>query len=137
VAIGVIVSFNCAEAGAANEQNAITMAARHTLRRAEMNVECINMAVEFLLRARLARSIGNEQSQSSAAERAAGVRCTREVSIRRGGSRQVLVLAPRTRSPRTRPSVGDRVDALRDGRVRERQLAERELTARIRRQLRG
>jgi hypothetical protein len=29
------------------------------------------------------------------------------------------------------------IDALRDGRVRERQLAERELTSRIRRQLRG
>jgi hypothetical protein len=29
------------------------------------------------------------------------------------------------------------IDALRDGRARERQLAERELTARLRRQLRG
>jgi hypothetical protein len=52
VAIGVIVSFTCAKTGAANEQAATRMAARNTLRRAEMRVECITMAVGFLLRNR-------------------------------------------------------------------------------------
>ena len=53
MAIGVIVSFNCAKAGAAHEQAATRMAALSTLRRVATSVECITMAVGFLLRNRL------------------------------------------------------------------------------------
>src|SRR4029079_14501470 len=97
MAIGVILSFNCAETGAAQEQAATRMAARNTLRRAETSIECNPMTVEFLLRTRrwFRQSAVNSRTMTRAQSRVIGGRVVRGLVFSRGGGRGLARLRGR------------------------------------------